>query len=84
MADKIENEKEPVKDSKETRIVQEVTASSVASGLAGIFLEHNVRKGREIEFPSLGITIGKSNLREANGSNSFDESDDKEQPPEAN
>ncbi len=57
------------------------TASSVASSLAGLFLEQQVRKGREIEIPSLGIKIGKENLREANGSESHNNSDDKEQPP---
>lgn len=37
--------------------------SKVASSLAGRLLEEQVRKGRTIEIPSLGIVLTKENLR---------------------
>ncbi len=83
MADEKADGKESTTDRKEPITTNEAivsTVSSVASSLAGMFLEKQVRKGREIEIPSLGIKIGKANLREANGSNSPDKSDDKEHP----
>lgn len=78
------DEKEQVRDRNEPVVTHEnsvSTASYVASSLAGMFLEKQVRKGREIEIPSLGIKIGKENLRQANGAKSHDNSDDEEQPP---
>jgi len=80
MADEKTNGKEPTKDLDETIVTHQTSASSVASNLAGMFLVKQVRKGREVEIPSLGIIIGKENLREANGSKSLDKSDDKEHP----
>lgn len=40
------------------------TVPAVASGLAGLILERNLRMGRAIEIPSLGITIGGEAARE--------------------
>jgi hypothetical protein len=37
----------------------EATVPMVASSLAGMFLELQVKKGREIEIPSLKIKVGK-------------------------
>jgi len=42
---------------------RETTRSPVASQLAGMFLEEQVRKGRTIEIPSLGIVLTKDKLR---------------------
>ncbi len=42
---------------------RETTTSSAASELAGMFLEEQVRKGRTIEIPSLGIVFTKDKLR---------------------
>ena len=84
MADEKTDGKEQLRDRNEAAVTHETSASiasPVASSLAGLFLEKQVRKGREIEIPSLGIKIGKANLRQGNGSKSHDNSDDKEQPP---
>jgi len=66
MADGIEDKNEPVTDKGDRDLTPETTVSTVsfvASSLAGFFLEENVKQGREIEIPSLGIKIGKANLR---------------------
>ncbi len=42
---------------------RETTTSPVSSELAGMFLEEQVRKGRTIEIPSLGIVLTKDKLR---------------------
>jgi hypothetical protein len=89
MADEKANEKADEKDQLRdhneavvTLKTSESTASSVASSLAGMFLEKQIRKGREIEIPSLGIIIGKENLRQTNGDNSHNSTDDKEKKKE--
>jgi hypothetical protein len=56
----------------------ETTISSVSSSFAGMLLEANVRKGQVIEIPSLGIKIGKENLRKPNHSSSLRNSDHEE------
>lgn len=41
---------------------RETTMKSVASSLAVMFLEESIRKGRDIEFPSLRLTITREDL----------------------
>lgn len=55
------DEKEPSKDSNKP-VHQTPRLRTVAGGLAVMFLEDTVREGKEVEIPSLGITIGKEDL----------------------
>jgi hypothetical protein len=58
----------------------EATVPTVASSLAGMFLEHQVRKGREIEIPSLGIKVGKPKSQSMK-SKGHDNANGNEEPP---
>jgi hypothetical protein len=60
--------------------IAEATVSTVASSLAGMFLEHQVRKGREIEIPSLGIKVGKVK-HQSTKSKGHGNTNGKEEPP---
>ena len=68
------------KESTAKQETAEATVSSVASSIAGMVLERQVRKGREIEIPSLGITVGKAKPKPAN-SQGHDNANGKEEPP---
>lgn len=59
----------------------EATISTVASSLAAMLLEHQVKKGREIEIPSLGIKVGKAKPNESRSSKEHDRTNRKEEPP---
>lgn len=59
----------------------EATVSTVASSLAAMLLEHQVKKGREIEIPSLGIKVGKAKPEESRRSKEHDRANRKEEPP---
>lgn len=60
------------------------TTPSVASSLAGMFLEQQVNKGREIEIPSLGIKVGKSKPDESPGSEKHDYKTEKKETSKTN
>ena len=68
------------KESTAKQETAEATVSSIASSIAGMVLERQVRKGRVIEIPSLGITVGKAKPKPAN-SNGQSKAVGKEEPP---
>jgi hypothetical protein len=59
----------------------DATVSTVASSLAAMLLEHQVKKGREIEIPSLGIKVGKAKPNEPRSFKEHDRAKRKEEPP---
>ena len=84
MADgKTEGDQSTAKPKESTVKHEEVEASvpTVASSLAGVFLEIQVKKGREIEIPSLGIKVGKLKPDESLSSKGHDNANGKREPP---
>ncbi len=74
---------QPTTDRKESTTEQETveaTVPTVASSLAGMFLEHQIRKGRVIEIPSLKIRI-KVEKAKPESMNSKEHGKGKEEPP---
>ena len=52
-----------MKERKNSAQRQETSPFSAASELARIFLERQVKKGKTIEIPSLGIILSKKDLK---------------------
>ena len=75
--------KQTTAEQKESATKQETTETTIpseASSLAGMFLVHQMQKGREIEIPSLGIKIGQSKSQ-SSSSKELDSTKEKEVSP---